>query len=238
MLPALPDSWAPVLRAATQQPSYRDLEFFLQREAGTGQPVLPARADIFRALELTPYDAVKVVLLGQDPYPTPGHAHGLCFSVRPGVKPIPASLRNIFRELQADVGFRVPNHGSLEAWARQGVLLLNALLTVRAGEAGSHQRRGWEPFTEAVIDAVNARASRVVFLLWGAKAQAHRERITAPQHAVLEAAHPSPLARGRFFGCRCFSEANRRLVEGGVPPVDWQIPDLGEARPEQGTLGL
>lgn len=238
MLPSLPDSWAPVLRAATQQPSYRELEAFLEQEAASGQAVLPAREDVFRALELTPYEAVKVVLLGQDPYPTPGHAHGLCFSVRPGVKPIPASLRNIFRELQGDVGFRVPNHGSLESWARQGVLMLNTLLTVRAGAAGSHQRRGWEPFTEAVIDAVNARAPRVVFLLWGTKAQAHRERITGPHHAVLEAAHPSPLARGRFFGCRCFSEANRRLAEAGVAPVDWQIPDLGEPGLKQGALAL
>lgn len=238
MLPPLPAPWAKVLRTATEAPAYRQLAAFLEQEAASGQTVLPAGAEVFRALALTPPDTVKVVLLGQDPYPTPGHAHGLSFSVRPGVKPLPASLRNIFRELQADVGFRPPGHGSLESWARQGVLLLNTLLTVRAGTAGSHQGRGWEPFTGAVIDAVNARASRVVFLLWGNRAQAHRDRITAPQHAVLEAAHPSPLARGRFFGCRCFSAANRCLAEAGLAPVDWQIPDLAGPGPQQGALGL
>lgn len=232
MLPPIPARWRSELENATTAPSFAALQQFLQSEVECGAKILPESRNIFRALELTPLDSVRVVILGQDPYPTPGHAHGLCFSVAPEVRPLPRSLQNIYKELRSDVGFQPPSHGHLEAWARQGVLLLNAVLTVRAGEANAHKDHGWEPFTTAVLEQVNRRQQRVVFLLWGRDAQRKREFITATQHAVIETAHPSPLSARKFFGCRCFSRTNTLLRETGLPPIDWQLP----LEPEPGLL--
>ncbi|ATC66244.1 uracil-DNA glycosylase [Nibricoccus aquaticus] len=228
MIPEIPVGWREAMSAETEKDYFRALDEFLEAELAAGAQVLPGRDDIFAALALTELAAVKVVVLGQDPYPTPGHAHGLCFSVRPEVKPIPGSLRNIYKELAADVGFVSPGHGCLEAWAGQGVLLLNTVMTVRAGEAAAHQKRGWEEFTDRVIDAVNAKSERVVFVLWGRHAQKKRERVTNPVHTVVECAHPSPLSARLFLGCRCFSKINALLAEGGRAPVVWQLPPIGE----------
>ncbi|MBL9172598.1 MAG: uracil-DNA glycosylase [Verrucomicrobiales bacterium] len=223
MLPPLPPKWEPLLRGELEQPYFRGLDGFLAAERSAGKVVLPALGDVFHALQATPPDAVKVVLLGQDPYPTPGHAHGLCFSVRPEVRPLPGSLRNIYKELRDDLGIPPAAHGCLESWARQGVLLLNTVLTVRAGEANSHRKRGWESFTDAILDRVDALPHRVVFLLWGRPAQAKRIRIRNPHHRVIECAHPSPLSARLFLGCRCFSATNRLLEEAGAVPVDWRV---------------
>jgi uracil-DNA glycosylase len=228
MIPAIPAAWRECLAGETEKSYFKELDAFLDAELAAGKEVLPAREDIFAALQHTSPEAVKVVLLGQDPYPTPGHAHGLCFSVRPDVRPIPGSLRNIYKELVADVGFVPPGHGCLEAWADQGVLLLNAVLTVRAGDANSHQKKGWEVFTTRVIEAVSAKAERVVFVLWGRNAQQKRELITNPRHAIVECAHPSPLSARLFLGCRCFSRINQLLVESGRTPVVWQLPVMDE----------
>lgn len=213
-----------MLASETAQAYYRALDDFLASEVAAGKTVLPPRDDIFNALSLTAYADVKVLLVGQDPYPTPGDAHGLCFSVRPGVK-VPRSLQNIFKELQADVGFRVPRHGCLEAWARQGVLMLNTVLTLRAGEAFSHRGRGWEQFTDGIIGRVNAKATRVVFVLWGKAAQEKRALITGSQHAIVECGHPSPLSARFFLGSRCFSRINALLNESDQRSIDWQLPD-------------
>jgi uracil-DNA glycosylase len=167
-----------------------------------------------------------VLLVGQDPYPTPGHAHGLCFSVQPTVRPLPFSLRNIYRELHEDVGCSIPNNGYLESWARQGVLMLNTVLTVRAHQANSHQGYGWEQFTDRMIELVAAKETRVVFVLWGRDAQKKRKLITQPHHVVVACAHPSPLSVRKFFGCRCFSHINRDLVDAGMGPINWQISDV------------
>jgi uracil-DNA glycosylase len=228
MIPEIPESWRAALGPETEKAYFRALDAFLDAEMAANAQVLPGRGDVFAALRLTTPAAVKVVLLGQDPYPTPGHAHGLCFSVRPDVRPIPGSLRNIYKELAADVGFLSPGHGCLEAWAGQGVLLLNTVLTVRAGEAASHQKRGWEEFTNRVIDEVNAKHERVVFVLWGRHAQQKRERVTNPVHAVVECAHPSPLSARLFLGCRCFSKINALLVEAGRAPIVWQLPAMDD----------
>ncbi len=209
-----------------QEPYYRELDTFLEQELSGGQTILPAREDIFSALASTHYDSVRVLLVGQDPYPTPGHAHGLCFSVQPTVRPLPQSLRNVYRELHDDVGCRIPNNGYLEPWARQGVLLLNTVLTVQAGQANSHQGRGWELFTDRIIELVAAKQTRVVFVLWGRQAQKKRALITQSHHTVVETAHPSPLSVRKFYGCRCFSQINRDLVEAGMAPIDWQIPNV------------
>jgi len=224
MLPPIPKGWRKVLAAEPSQPYFHELVSFLESELAAGRMVLPDLGLVFRALELTPYRAVRVVLLGQDPYPTPGHAHGLCFSVRPEVRPLPGSLRNIYRELRDDLGITTPEHGNLESWARHGVLLLNTVLTVRAGEANSHRNRGWEPFTDQVLVALDQRSDPVVFLLWGQSAQKKRDRIRNSRHRVIEAAHPSPLSARRFLGCRCFSAVNRALAELGQEPVDWRLP--------------
>jgi uracil-DNA glycosylase len=226
MMPPLPASWRRQVGGELGKPYFRRLEEFVGRERAEFE-VYPAEEETFQALELTPLRKVSVVLLGQDPYPGPGQAHGLCFSVKPGVKP-PASLRNIFKELKGDIpSFRIPNNGHLAAWARQGVLMLNTVLTVRAGRIGSHRGKGWESFTDAVIERVNAKKEPVVFLLWGRDAQGKAGMIDEGRHVVLRAAHPSPLsARHGFFGTRHFSAANRALRDAGRPEIDWQIPDL------------
>jgi uracil-DNA glycosylase len=210
--------WNPILRAEFDQPYWAELQGFVHQ-------VFPPPDEVFAALHLTPYREVKVLILGQDPYHGPGQAHGLCFSVRRGVA-IPPSLRNIYTELHRDLGIEPPNHGCLEAWARQGVLLLNATLTVRARAAASHQKHGWETFTDQVIRAVNAKPERVVFILWGSSARRKRDLVDRSRHVIIESAHPSPLsAHNGFFGSRPFSRANRALEEAGRSPVDWRIPD-------------
>jgi uracil-DNA glycosylase len=186
--------------------------------------VYPPHDEVFAALHLTPFREVKAVILGQDPYHGRGQAHGLCFSVRHGVQP-PPSLQNIFKELEADLGISPPDHGCLDAWARQGVLLLNASLTVRAGRAASHQGKGWETFTDEVLRAVNTKPERVVFILWGASARRKKALIDTSRHVIIESAHPSPLsASNGFFGSRPFSRANAALVEAGREPIDWALP--------------
>ena len=220
-LPALPRSWLAV-ESETQTDSFTRLRAFLDAEVEAHQ-IYPPAGEVYRALELTPFRSVRVLLLGQDPYHGPGQAEGLCFSVRRGVKP-PASLRNIFRELESDVGVRPPPHGSLVDWARRGVLLLNAVLTVRAGEPNSHTGRGWELFTDAIIRRVAAKRTPVVFALWGAYAQKKIPLIGSARHAIVTAAHPSPLAARRgFFGSRPFSRINAALAAAGRDPIDWRI---------------
>jgi uracil-DNA glycosylase len=222
MLPAIPKSWQPTLRAEIEQPYYAALEQFVDEERAA-HDICPPEDEVFTALELTSKRSVKALILGQDPYPTPGVAHGLAFSVRPG-KPIPGSLRNIFKELVADVGVPKPNDGSLVPWAKHGVLLLNAVLTVRAGVANSHKNKGWERFTDAVIRGVSAKSTRVVFILWGAYAQKKIPLIDTTKHVIITGAHPSPLTQGKgFFGTRPFSRANAALAEAGVKPIDWRL---------------
>jgi uracil-DNA glycosylase len=218
----LPASWQ-ILGSELEQAYFTELEAFLVEERAT-QTILPPEDEVFAAFELTPLEEVKVFLLGQDPYPTPGHAHGLCFSVKPGVKP-PQSLKNIYKELNADLGCAIPEHGNLTAWAEQGVLMLNAVLTVRAGKANSHKNKGWEKFTDAVIRTVNEKPERVVFLLWGAFAQKKRRLIDEDRHAVIAGTHPSPLsAHNGFFGSKPFSAINAALEQGGREPIDWTVP--------------
>ncbi|MBR3537660.1 MAG: uracil-DNA glycosylase [Eubacterium sp.] len=216
------NDWAPVLRSEYSKPYYRKLYNFIHAEYATRQ-IFPPAEDIFNAFHLTPLSRVKVVIIGQDPYHEPGQAHGLCFSVQKGVE-IPPSLQNIYKELHDDIGFTIPDHGCLTHWAEQGVLLLNAVLTVRAHAAASHRNKGWEEFTDAVIRAVNEVDRPVVFMLWGGFARSKRPMLTNPKHLVLEAPHPSPLSAYRgFFGCRHFSKANQFLTENGVEPVDWKL---------------
>ena len=216
--------WNPILNGEFSKPYWGELQQFVHEER-TRQLVFPPHDEVFAALHLTPYASVKVLILGQDPYHGPGQAHGLCFSVRRGV-PIPPSLANIYKELEADVGVKAPAHGNLEAWARQGVLLLNASLTVRAHKAASHQGKGWEIFTDEGIKAVNAKPERVVFILWGASARKKRSFVDTSRHVIIESAHPSPLSAHRgFFGSRPFSRANEALVAAGREPVDWSLPD-------------
>jgi uracil-DNA glycosylase len=225
MTPPIPASWQPILADEVAKPYYQDLQAFVQQERAQ-YTVYPAEENVFAALELTPYEEVSVLLLGQDPYHGPDQAHGLCFSVLPGVPP-PPSLRNIYRELHDDVGFRVPNNGYLVRWAEQGILMLNAVLTVRAHEANSHKGKGWEKFTDAVICAVNAKQDRVVFLLWGGYAKKKIKLIDGKRHAIIHSAHPSPLsARNGFFGSKPFSQINEVLRSAGKPEIDWQIPDV------------
>lgn len=219
----VPDAWA--ARLATVAPGIEariaDLEGRIARARAAGARIAPGEADVWRALALTAPEAVRVVVLGQDPYPTPGHADGLAFSVRPGVAP-PRSLRNVFRELADDLGLPEPAGGSLDRWARQGVLLLNTSLTVEEGAANAHVRWGWGPVTDAVIDAANA-GPETVFVLWGRQAQAKRPRID-PRHTVIASAHPSPLsARTGFFGSRPFSRANEALGKAGRGAIDWRL---------------
>ena len=216
--------WNPILRAELDAPYWAELQAFVAQERRE-HVVYPPADEVFAALHLTPYAATRVLILGQDPYHGPGQAHGLCFSVRRGVRR-PPSLDNIFKELADDVGCAPPGHGNLEAWARQGVLLLNSVLTVRAHHAGSHAAKGWERFTDRVIRVVNDKPERVVFVLWGAYARKKAALIDLSRHVVIESAHPSPLsARNGFFGSRPFSRANAALAEAGLGPIEWCIMD-------------
>jgi uracil-DNA glycosylase len=214
--------WNPILRAQLDAPYWKELQAFVAQERSE-HAVYPPHSDVFAALHLTPFADVKVLILGQDPYHGPGQAHGLCFSVRRGVQ-TPPSLVNIYKELRTDLGCPIPTHGNLEHWARQGVLLLNATLTVRAHQAASHQGKGWERFTDSVIAAVNDKSERVVFVLWGAYARKKVPLIDQTRHTVIESAHPSPLSATKFFGTRPFSRANAALTEAGRDPVDWCVP--------------
>ncbi|WP_136063947.1 uracil-DNA glycosylase [Modicisalibacter radicis] len=220
----LPESWARHLDPEFEAPYMQALRDFLAREKAAHKVIYPHSSNWFRAFELTPLERVRVVILGQDPYHGPGQAHGLCFSVRPGVA-IPPSLQNIYKELAQDVDFAAVNHGFLESWARQGVLLLNSVLTVERGNAGSHRNQGWETFTDRAIQVVNEQCSGVVFLLWGSYAQKKASFVDRDKHCVLHAPHPSPLSAHRgFFGQRHFSRANAFLAERGGQPIDWQLP--------------
>lgn len=216
--------WNPILRGEFEKDYWKNLQQFVANERSTATVYPPTEA-VFAALHLTPYHDTKVLILGQDPYHGPRQAHGLCFSVHQGIAP-PPSLVNIFKELRADLGFDPPNHGSLDHWATQGVLLLNAVLTVRAHQANSHQGKGWEQFTDEVIRQVDAKADTVVFVLWGSYARKKKALITGRHHVVLESAHPSPLsAHNGFLGSRPFSRANVALEAAGREPIEWRIPD-------------
>ena len=215
--------WNPLLRDEFAKPYWAELQTFVAEERARHE-VFPPADEVFAALHQTPYAEVEVLILGQDPYHGPGQAHGLCFSVRPGVA-VPPSLRNIFTELHDDLGFDPPGHGCLDAWTRQGVLLLNTSLTVRAHQAASHQRRGWETFTDEVIRAVDAKPDRVVFILWGAAARKKKALIDTDKHVIVESAHPSPLsAHNGFFGSKPFSRTNAALEAAGRAPIDWRVP--------------
>ena len=217
--------WNPVLRGEFAKPYWEELMAFVGAERQAHE-VYPPHDEVFAALHLTALADVKAVILGQDPYHGPGQAHGLCFSVRPGVK-VPPSLRNIHKELTDDLDIAAPSHGNLEAWARQGVLLLNTTLTVRAHEAGSHQGHGWERFTDEVLQQVNAQRQRVVFILWGSSARKKQSLVDQTRHTVLEAPHPSPLSAHRgFFGTKPFSSTNAALVEADRTPIDWSLPTV------------
>lgn len=217
-------SWLGPLGSQFEKPYMRELRQFLAGERDKGRTIFPRAGDWFRALDLTPLDRVRVVILGQDPYHGPGQAHGLCFSVPPGTRP-PPSLVNIFKELRSDLGLEPSRHGFLEHWAKQGVLLLNSVLTVEMGRAASHRMRGWERFTDEVVRLVNERAEPVVFMLWGSYAQKKAAFVDETRHLVLKAPHPSPLsAHSGFLGCRHFSKANAFLAERGLEPIDWALP--------------
>lgn len=227
----LHESWLEPLREEFASPYMQVLRSFLMAEKEAGKRVFPKGGEWFAALDLTPLDKVRVVILGQDPYHGLGQAHGLCFSVRPGVQP-PPSLVNIYKELASDLGVRPARHGFLEHWAKQGVLLLNSVLTVEMGRAASHRERGWERFTDAVIRLVAARPDPVVFMLWGSYAQKKAGFVKSVEqgghHLVLKAPHPSPLsAHAGFFGCRHFSKANEFLASRGLAPIDWALPEQG-----------
>lgn len=225
MTQMLPESWLPVLGGELEQPYFKELTEFVEKERANG-PVYPPREQVFAALEATPFDKVKVLVLGQDPYHGAGQGHGLCFSVQPGVK-TPPSLRNIYKEMKEELGLPVPDNGYLMPWAEQGVLLLNAVLTVREAEPNSHKAKGWEKFTDAVIRAVSERPDPVVFVLWGAYAQKKIPLIDEERHVIVKGAHPSPLSAKKFFGSRPFTQINEAVAAQGHEPIDWRIPDLG-----------
>jgi uracil-DNA glycosylase len=223
---ALHESWKVPLLPEFNSDYMAALKAFLVAEKAAGKHIYPKGNEWFRALDLTPLDKARVVILGQDPYHGPGQAHGLCFSVKPGVRP-PPSLLNIYKELESDLGLPRPSHGFLESWAKQGVLLLNSVLTVEMAKAASHQGKGWERFTDAVIRLVNHRPDPVVFMLWGAYAQKKAAFVDTSRHLVLKAAHPSPLsAHNGFLGCKHFSQADAYLVAQGKQPIDWHLPDI------------
>jgi uracil-DNA glycosylase len=219
----LPATWKDILGDEFTKPYFHELRQFLTTERAQ-QQIYPSENHVFAALELTPFEKVRVVILGQDPYHDVGQAHGLCFSVLPGVK-LPASLRNIFKELKDDLGCPIPKHGCLIPWAKQGVLMLNTVMTVRAHEANSHRGQGWETFSDAVIQRLSNRTDPMIFVLWGKPAQT-KKKLIATHHGLLEAAHPSPLsAYNGFFGSKPFSKINRTLQSWGQREIDWQIPD-------------
>jgi len=220
----LNNDWDALLANEFAQDYYKNLRWFLKQAYST-KTIYPNMHDIFNALKFTAYANVKVVIVGQDPYINQGEAHGLSFSVCPGVR-TPPSLANIFKELEVDMGCTIPNNGYLVSWAQQGVLLLNSVLTVEAKKSRSHAGQGWERFTDFVLELLNRRKEPVVFLLWGKDAHAKGQIIDNPAHLILQAAHPSPLAGGRFFGCRHFSKANAFLQENGQKPIDWQILNI------------
>lgn len=224
-MPPITNDWANALKPEYSKDYYKKLFEFVGQEYST-TTVYPPGDDIFNAFHLTPLKNVKVVIIGQDPYHEPGQAHGLSFSVKPGIE-IPPSLQNIYKELETDCGCYIPNNGYLVKWAEQGVLLLNAVLTVRAHQAASHQRKGWEEFTDAAIKIVNSENRPIVFMLWGSFARSKKAMLNNPNHLILEAPHPSPLSAYRgFFGCHHFSQANEFLVKNGVNPIDWQIENI------------
>lgn len=219
------NDWLTELESEFQKPYYRALYEFVKKEYGTAQ-IFPPSEDIFNAFHLTPLSEVKVVILGQDPYHNVGQAHGLCFSVKPDVA-APPSLVNIYKELHEDIGCYIPNNGYLEKWARQGVLMLNTVLTVRAHMANSHRGKGWEEFTDAAIRALNKQNQPIVFILWGRPAQTKEKMLGNPNHLILKAPHPSPLsAYNGFFGSKPFSQTNVFLESHGVKPIDWQIENI------------
>lgn len=220
----LEPSWKARLLPEFDKDYMHQLRAFLKREVAAKKQIFPRGSEFFAALNHTPFEKVKVVIIGQDPYHGLNQAHGLCFSVRRGVD-IPPSLQNIFKELKSDVGFTPPGHGNLSHWADQGILLLNATLSVESGKAGSHQKKGWETFTDAIIDHLNREREGVVFVLWGSYAQKKGEFIDRAKHLVLAGPHPSPLSAHRgFFGCRHFSKINEYLISRGQTPIDWQLP--------------
>lgn len=217
-------SWKVGLSDFLLSPRMDQLKHFLLQQKQQDKEIYPPSAQIFNALNTTPLTQVKAVILGQDPYHGPNQANGLSFSVERGL-PIPPSLRNIFHELHSDLGITIPRHGDLTAWAKEGVLLLNSVLTVEAGQPTSHQKQGWEDFTDQVIDLINEQSEHVVFILWGAYAQRKGQRINLEKHLVLKAVHPSPLAanRGDYFGCKHFSKTNNYLKQHGIEPINWQL---------------
>ena len=224
-MPQIPQGWRSVLGAETSKPYYQKLMAFVDAERAK-YSVYPPEPDTFSALKITPFADVNVLLLGQDPYHDENQAHGLCFSVRPGT-PQPPSLHNIFKELHDDVGCRIPNNGYLVPWAKQGILMLNAVLTVRAHQPNSHKGKGWETFTDTIIQALGVKESPVVFMLWGAYAQKKTALIDTRKHVIIQAAHPSPLSAHKgFFGSRVFSRTNQALSKIGKAQIDWQIPDI------------
>lgn len=220
----LDEGWKQVLADQFEQPYMQQLRGFLQAEKSAGKVIFPPGPLMFNALNSTPLEQVKVVIIGQDPYHGPGQAHGLSFSVPPGV-PAPPSLQNIFKEIQRDLGYPIPGHGCLQSWADQGVLLLNAVLSVQQANAGSHANRGWERFTSRIIEVLNEQREHLVFMLWGSYAQKKGAHIDSKRHCVLASSHPSPLSAHRgFLGNGHFSAANRYLQEHGLTPIDWRLP--------------
>lgn len=219
-------TWADILAAEKRESYFKDTLSFVERERASGKTIYPPNNEVFNALALTAFSKVKAVIIGQDPYHGPHQAHGLCFSVKPPTPP-PPSLVNIFLELKSDLGIERPSHGDLESWARQGVLLLNAVLTVEEAKPGSHAHKGWERFTSKIIEELNARKEHLVFLLWGAYAQKKAECVDRKRHLVLTAPHPSPLSAHRgFLGCKHFSQANEYLARHGLAPIDWSLPKM------------
>lgn len=221
----LAEDWKQALGDEFEQPYMQELRAFLLAEKAAGKVVYPPGPLIFNALNSTPLSRVKVVIIGQDPYHGPGQAHGLCFSVQPGVR-TPPSLQNMYKEIQRDLGYPIPAHGSLQSWADQGVLLLNAVLTVTQAQAGAHANRGWERFTSRIIELLNEQCEHLVFMLWGSYAQKKGQQIDASRHCVLKSVHPSPLSAYRgFIGCGHFSAANEYLLGHGREPIDWRVPE-------------
>ncbi|MDZ4349211.1 MAG: uracil-DNA glycosylase [Xanthomonadaceae bacterium] len=232
--PRLEPSWKQQVGDYLGRADMQQLADFLRAEKAAGKRIYPPGAEIFAALDATPFPQVKAVIIGQDPYHGPGQAHGLCFSVRPGL-PVPPSLHNIYKEIADDLGMKPPDHGYLMAWAERGVLLLNAVLTVEAGRAGSHQGKGWEGFTDRIIQRLNDQREGLVFLLWGSYAQRKGALIDRQRHCVLRAPHPSPLSAHRgFFGCGHFGKCNRYLAKTGKAPIDWSLPARSALLPEAG----